>query len=116
MATTRQTAAPEAPGGAALWAHTTISSAYPRDDPYLAAEVDGLVHALKAQSPQSTQELALVTGARRWGPGHFPRTLRSGVAAGPIRRVGRDHYAAGRTDRALQVGPGSAELDGSSRF
>jgi len=105
MATTRQTAAPEAPGGAALWAHTTTtSSAYQRDDPYLAAEVDGLVHALEAQSPQSTQELVLATGARRWGTGRFHRTLRSGLAAGRIRRVGCDRYAAGRTDRLCKWG------------
>ena len=99
--------------GAALWSPSTISSTYPHDDPYLAAEVDGLVHALEARSPQSTQQLALATGARRWGPGRLHGALRSGLAAGRIRRVGRDRYAAGRTERSEYVRPGSAELDGA---
>jgi MFS family permease len=102
--------------GAALWSPSTISSTYQRDDPYLPTEVDGLVHALETRSPQSTQELALATGARRWGPRRLHGALRSGLAAGRIRRVGRDRYAAVRTDRSEYVRPGSAELDRADGF
>jgi hypothetical protein len=82
--------------GAALWSPSTISSTYPRDDPYLAAELDDLVHALESRSPQSTQELALATGALRWGPGRLHGALRSGLAAGRIRRVGPNSSGAAR--------------------
>ena len=102
--------------GAALWSPSTITSTFPSDDPYLAAEVDGLVRALEARSPQSTRELALATGARRWGPGRFHGALRSGLAAGRIRRVGRDRYAAGQTDRAQHMAPGSVELGRAGGF
>ncbi len=102
--------------GAALWSPSTITSTFPSDDPYLAAEVDGLVRALEARSPQSTRELALATGARRWGPGRLHGALRSGLAGGRIRRVGRDRYAAGQTDRAQHKAPGSVELGRAGGF
>ena len=102
--------------GAASWSPSTITSTFSSDDPYLAAEVDGLVRALEARSPQSTRELALATGARRWGPGRLHGALRSGLAGGRIRRVGRDRYAAGQTDRAQHKAPGSVELGRAGGF
>jgi hypothetical protein len=72
----------------------TNASLYPRDNPFLAGEVDLLVGALTRNGPQATRELAQATAARRWGPWWFRSALRSGLAAGRIRRIGSDRYAA----------------------
>jgi len=94
MATTQRTAAPEAPS-------TQIETYIPaRIDRLPAAEVDGLVGALEARNP-------------KWS---FHGGLRSGLAAGRIRRVGRDRYDAGQTDRAQHMAPGSAELGRTGGF
>jgi MFS family permease len=81
--------------GAAAWSPMSVASSYPRGNPFLAGEVDALVAALQQRSPQSGEELARATTARLWGPGRFRQALRSGQAAGRIRRVGHDRYAAG---------------------
>ena len=83
--------------GSSVWSPAPLASTYPRGNPYLAGEVDALVSALEARSPQTGAELARVTSARSWGPGRLRQALRSGVAAGRIRHVGHDRFAVGRT-------------------
>ena len=80
--------------GSAVWAPSQVTSTYPATNPYLAREVDSLVAALEQSSPQSGGQLARATAARFWGPGRLRQALRSGVASGRIRRVGKDRYAA----------------------
>ncbi len=82
--------------GSAAWSPNPVASWYPPGDPYLVSEVDALVAHLDQHSPQSSAELARATSARFWGPGRLHQALRSGVASGRIRRVGRDRYGAGR--------------------
>jgi hypothetical protein len=49
--------------------------------------------------PTDRRELAVLVGARFWGPGRFPAALRAAVAAGVARRVARGRFeaASGRT-------------------
>ncbi len=79
------------------WAPSQLASTYPAADPYLAREVESLVAALEQTGPQSGTQLAQATAARFWGPGRLRHALRSGIASGRIRRVGRDSYVAGRS-------------------
>jgi len=81
--------------GGAAWAPLPQFSNYPRSNPYLAHEVDTIVDQLRDKGPQSVLELSWAIGARYWGPGRFRTAIRSGLASGQIRRVGRDRYAAG---------------------
>jgi MFS family permease len=81
--------------GRAAWAPLPQSSRRPNADLNLAGEVDALVGTLTDQGPRSAIELSRRVGARYWGPGRFRAAVRSGVAAGRIRRVGRNRYAAG---------------------
>ncbi len=83
--------------GSAVWAPSQLTSTYPATNPYLVREVDSLVAALEQSSPQTGAQLGQATAARFWGPGRLRQALRSGVASGRIRRVGRDRYAAGRS-------------------
>ncbi len=82
--------------GSAAWSPSPLVSTFPRENPYLVSEVDALVAALERYSPQSAGQLSRATSARFWGPGRFREALRSGVASGRVRRLGRDRYAAGR--------------------
>jgi len=79
------------------WAPLPQASTYPRQNPYLAAEVDILVEALERLGPQPSIVLAHAVQARYWGPGRFREAVRSGIASGRIRRVGRNRLAAGTT-------------------
>ena len=94
---------------ATTWSPAPLASSYPRDNPYLAGEVDALVAALQARSPQSGSELARATSARSWGPRRFHQALRSGVSSGRVAHVGRDRYALGRSGRS----PTSERSEGS---
>jgi hypothetical protein len=71
-------------------------SSYPRSKPYLADEVAAIVAALDGGGSHSATELSRVAGARYGGPGRFREAMRSGLASGRIRRVGRQRYAAGQ--------------------
>jgi hypothetical protein len=81
--------------GGTSWAPFPQSSNYPRTNPYLAGEVDTLVGLLDDQRTKSALELSREARARYWGPGRFRMAMRSGMASGRIRRVGRSRYAAG---------------------
>jgi hypothetical protein len=81
--------------GRQIWAPMPQASVYPRTNPYLAREVDALVAALDSAGPQTSLQLSRTAGARYWGPGRFRTAVRSGLASGRIRRVGRDRYAVG---------------------
>jgi MFS family permease len=49
-------------------------------------------------APLDRRELAMLVGARFWGPGRYPAALRAAVASGVARRVSRSRFAAaGRT-------------------
>ncbi len=78
-----------------LWAPAQLSSTYPPDNPYLVREVDALVNALEQQSPLSGEQLARAASARTWGPGRFRAAVRSGLASGRIRRLGRNRFGFG---------------------
>ena len=83
------------------WAPLPQASDYPRHNPYLATEVDQIVLTLEHEGPLSSARIATEVGARRWGPGRLRDALRSGLASGRVRRVGRDRYAAGRSEVLL---------------
>jgi MFS family permease len=57
-------------------------------------EVEGIGRAVDEGGQISRDELFRMAGARRWGPGRFRRALDEAVAAGRIRRTGRDRYEA----------------------
>jgi hypothetical protein len=75
------------------WAPRPQMSSYAPSDPYLA---DAIVAALVDGHSHSATELSRVVGARYWGPGRFREAIRSGLATGRARRVGRQRYAAGQ--------------------
>jgi MFS family permease len=79
------------------WAPRPQVSLYPRDDPFLAAEVSSMVGALRDRPGQSPGELARTVRARHWGPGRFRSAVRSGLATQKIRRVGHSLYATDET-------------------
>ena len=79
------------------WAPLPQASSYPRTNPYQAREVDVIVEALQRKGSQTLLELRRAATARYWGPGRFRAALRSGLASGRIRRVGRGRFAAGTT-------------------
>jgi MFS family permease len=83
--------------GRTLWAPLPQASPYPRSNPYLVTEVDAIVRALEQDGPQPPVRIARNVGARYWGPGRFWAAMRSGLASGRVRRVGRGRYAAGDT-------------------
>jgi MFS family permease len=78
---------------AALWSPVPRASTSPAGNPSLVGEMDALVGALRARSPQTAAELARATSARHWGPGRFRAALRAAQASGRLVRVGRDRYA-----------------------
>jgi MFS family permease len=87
---------PRARLGGSTWAPFPQASNYPRSNPYLAGEVDAIAAVLGDGRPHSGVELSRAVGARYWGPGRFRTAMRSGLASGRIRRVGRQRYAAGQ--------------------
>jgi MFS family permease len=76
------------------WAPLPQASRYPRTNPYLGSEVDRIVDVLQTQGPTTAVELSRAVRANRWGPGRFRAAVRSGLASGRIRRVGRGRFAA----------------------
>ena len=80
------------------WAPMPQASSYPRDNPYLAREVNALVDALGRGGPQTSAVLWGSVGARTWGPGRFRAAVRWGLASGRIHRGPGGRYAA--TDRS----------------
>ncbi len=76
------------------WSPRPQVSTYPQENPYLAPELDRIVEMLRRDGPMPGAHLAAVVGARYWGPGRFRAALRSGVASGRIRRIGRERFAA----------------------
>jgi MFS family permease len=96
--------------GRAAWAPRQQASIYPFTDPYLEREVETIVDALDRHSPQSPLGLSRSVGARFWGPGRFRAAVQSGLAAGLIRRVGRNRLA---SHAQPEDGDRSAELSGT---
>lgn len=97
--------------GRSAWAPLPQASDFPRANPFLAAETDRIVDALINESPQSLAQLSARLGARYWGPGRLREAVRSGVASGRIRRVGRARYAAassGATQPSVPDDPSAA--------
>ena len=80
------------------WSPRPQLSTYPSENPYLGIELDRLTDALGREGSTSSAHLAAVVKARYWGPGRFRAALRSGLAAGRIRRIGPDRYAAAAGD------------------
>jgi MFS family permease len=80
--------------GRAVWSPRPQASVYPRRDIYLAHEIDAIVAALDRTSPQSPLRLSRSVTAQYWGPGRFRTAVRSALASGRIRRVGRNNLAA----------------------
>lgn len=78
--------------GRVVWSPQPQASVYPRHDMYLAREVDAIVDALERLSPQSPLQLSRSVAAQYWG--RFRTAVRSGLASGRIRRVGRHSLAA----------------------
>ena len=76
------------------WSPAPLAPNFPDPSPSLAGEVEALVSALENHGPQSGEQLSRMTSARFWGPGRLRQALRSGVATGRIRRIGRDRYEA----------------------
>jgi MFS family permease len=74
------------------WAPFPQVSDYPKDNPYLAGEVDRIVEVLGRDGPLSASAIAGAVGARAWGPGRSRGALQSGLTSGRIRRLGRDRY------------------------
>jgi len=97
---------PRRRAGSVSWAPLPQSSHYPRTNPYLAREVDALVGLLENVGPQSGTELFRAAGARFWGPGRFRTAMRSGIASGRVRRIGRDRYAGNRPGDSCRDHPG----------
>jgi MFS family permease len=89
---------PRARLGRTAWAPFIQASDYPRHNPYLRFEVDRIVSALEQEEMLSYAGISAAVGGRRWGPGRLRDALRSGLASGRVRRVGRDRYAVGRSD------------------
>ncbi|HTT89128.1 MAG TPA: MFS transporter [Acidimicrobiales bacterium] len=81
--------------GQAAWSPRPQASLYPRDDPYLGREVDAIVDMVNSAGPMSPLQLSRAVRAQYWGPGRFRMAVRSAMAAGRIRRVGRNRLAAG---------------------
>jgi hypothetical protein len=81
--------------GTAMWAPLPQASDFPRDNPSLAAEVDAIVAELEQQGSLSYRELTHALASRSWGPGRLRQALRSGLASGRVRKLGRDRYLAG---------------------
>ena len=78
------------------WSPFPQASDYPKDDPYLAEETDRIVEVLHRLGPSSTSAIAAAVGARTWGPGRLRNALRSALASGRVRRLGRDRYVVAR--------------------
>jgi MFS family permease len=80
--------------GQAAWSPRPQASLYPRNDPYLGREVDAIVDMVSSAGPMSPLQLSRAVRAQYWGPGRFRMAVRSAMAAGRIRRVGRNRLAA----------------------
>ncbi len=76
------------------WAPMPQASNYPKANPDQAREVDAIVDILDHHDSLTLIELRRAASARYWGPGRFRAALRSGLASGRIRRVGRGRVAA----------------------
>jgi MFS family permease len=85
---------PRRRAGRAAWSPRPQASLYPREDLYLGREVDAIVGSLERTGPQSPLQLSRAVGARFWGPGRFRGAVRSALASGRVRRLGRNHLAA----------------------
>ncbi len=90
----RPSGGPRPRTGRTAWAPLPQASRFPLDNPSLGREVDLLVGALRGGPPLGSMELARKVGARFWGPGRFCDAMRSAVASGRVRRVGRGRYVA----------------------
>jgi MFS family permease len=55
-------------------------------------EVAAIEHALEEHGPTDRRELAVLVGARFWGPGRYPAALRAAVRTGRARRAGRGRF------------------------
>jgi MFS family permease len=86
--------------GRSAWSPIPQTSTYPSHNPYLAREVDLIVDVLPRKGSMRSMEIARRAGARYWGPGRFRTAMRSGLAAGRIRRVGWNRFAAGNDARS----------------
>lgn len=94
------------------WAPLPQASRYPHDNPYLHREVDRIVEALHDGGILTTAQLAAAVRSRHWGPGRLRDALRSGLASGRVRRVGRDRYAAGNAPVDASAAAGATVGDG----
>jgi MFS family permease len=78
------------------------------DPSWIDNEVGIIERALREQGELNRQDLARGVGARYWGPGRFRSALRTAVAEGAARRVGRDRYGPGDGDASQPAGsPGT---------
>jgi MFS family permease len=78
------------------------------DPSWIDNEVGIIERALREQGELNRQDLARRVGARYWGPGRFRSALRTAVAEGAARRVGRDRYGPGDGNAPQSAGsPGT---------
>jgi MFS family permease len=78
------------------------------DPSWIDNEVGIIERALREQGELNRQDLARRVGARYWGPGRFRSALRTAVAEGAARRVGRDRYGPGDDNAPQSAGsPGT---------
>jgi hypothetical protein len=63
-------------------------------------DVETIERTLAEHGPTGREELALLVGARFWGPGRFRAALREAVEDGRAQRVGRSVYAVRDDERA----------------
>ena len=92
------------------WTPFIQISEIPRDDPYLAGEVDRIVETLRRRGPLTTSAIGAAVGSRAWGPGRLRGAIRSGLASGRIRRLARDRYAVAQREE----GPVPSDKAGSA--
>jgi hypothetical protein len=78
-----------------MWSPSQLASTRAAVDSDVERELDTLERVLREHGEMTRSALGELAGCRFWGPGRFSRALRTGVARGTLRRVGRNRYAAG---------------------
>ncbi len=78
--------------GQANWSPQPMYSLRAVEGAHIEREVQAVVQALSEHGPRTRSELAMMTGARYWGPGRFTRAIRAAAAEGRIRRNSASRY------------------------
>jgi predicted transcriptional regulator len=65
-----------------------------RRDRILAQEVGQIARALRAEGPQSSDDLAQLVGARFWDPHQFERAMQAAISGGRVVQHNDGRYGA----------------------